>query len=48
MLYTFSDYNIVSEKNGIAYVANTLSGALIRLDEPSYRAVRTKNLAQFS
>ena len=48
MTYTFSDYNIVSEKNGVAYVANTLSGALIRLDEPSYQAVQSQNLAQLS
>lgn len=48
MKYAFSDYNIVSEKNGVAYVANTLSGALIRLDEPSYQAVQSQNLAQLS
>ena len=33
----FSKYNIVEKTNGTAYIVNTLSGALIRLDEETYK-----------
>lgn len=44
MPYKFSEYNIISEKNGIWYVANTLSGALIRLDEQMYHDFINRNI----
>ena len=44
MEYNFSRYNIVSEKKGIPYIVNTLSGALIKLDMPTYSILKEKNI----
>ncbi len=44
MEYNFSRYNIVSEKKGIPYIVNTLSGALIKLDVPTYSILKEKNI----
>ena len=44
MEYNFSKYNIVSEKKGIPYIVNTLSGALIKLDMPTYLILKEKNI----
>lgn len=43
MTYVFSKYNIVEKTNGTAYIVNTLSGALIRLDEETYKALKAQN-----
>ena len=44
MSYVFSEYNIVGENNGVAYIVNTLSGALIRLDKETYEALKLQNM----
>lgn len=44
MSYILSAYNIVDEKKGQKYIVNTLSGALIRLDEQTYAALKAQNL----
>ena len=44
MGYNFSKYNIVSIMKGIPYIVNTLSGALIKLDMPTYLVLKEENI----
>ncbi len=44
MEYNFSKYNIVSIMKGIPYIVNTLSGALIKLDMPTYLVLKEENI----
>lgn len=44
MSHVFSKYNIISERKKIHYIANTLSGSLIRLDEPMYETLKSQNI----